>query len=535
MLENNRFPELSPKQIALIKPFGEIEEIPSGRILIEGGTSNYDFFVLLKGKIRIQSSMDKNHIIVVHTKNQFTGDSDMLSSRAAHFEAIAIEDSKVIRVKSKRLDDLISQYPDISDLLLSTFILRQNVVIKNFEGGLQVIGSKHSKKAYAIRDFLSKNHIWHTWLSIEDTEGINDIIEKFKIKTKDLPILLGSHGEVHKKPSLKEIAKITGVILEFNKEIYDVVVVGAGPGGLGTSVYAASEGLKVLTVDSNGPGGQAGKSSKIENYLGFPTGISGEDLAKRAYLQAQKFGCHISIPHKAQNLIKNDKGYTLTFDDDSQVFTKTVVVATGAEYRKLPLNNFEKFEGQGIYYSASNMNVSACVGQEVAVIGGGNSAGQAAMFLSDYASKVHIIVRSGDLGSKMSDYLVRRVYNCKQIEVHLNSQISALFGQDYLEGIEVTTVDKATQTLPIENLFAFIGARPCTNWIAKEVKKDASGFLLTGIEAKTSDYNPQSLETNYPGLFVVGDVRRGSTKRVASAVGEGALAVSQIHQFLSKK
>ncbi len=532
-MEHNRFPELSVKQITRIRPFGEIEEIPSGTVLIPGGTRDYDFFILLNGKIRIQSATDENHVIVVHTKNQFTGDSDILSSRAAHFEAIAIEDAKVIRVQSKRLPEVLSKYPDISDLLLSTFILRQHIVLKNFQGGIQLIGSKHSKETYALRDFLSKNHIWHSWLPLEDTKGINDILNNFDIDREELPILLDNHGEIHKRPSLREIAKITGVILEFDNELYDVVVVGAGPGGLGASVYAASEGLKVLTVDSNSPGGQAGKSSKIENYLGFPTGISGEDLAKRAYLQAQKFGCHISIPHTVKKLKKVAHDYLLILDDGAQILTKAVIVATGAEYRKLPIPNFEKFEGQGIYYSASTMNISSCKGQEVAVIGGGNSAGQAALFLSDFAEKVHLIIRSGDLGSKMSDYLVQRILSCEQVELHLNSEVSNLNGEEYLKGITIKTLGKEVMQLPVQNLFTFIGARPCTYWLPKEILRDRSGFLLTGNHTNCKDFFPQTLETNFSGIFAVGDVRHGSTKRVASAVGEGAMAVSQLHQFLA--
>lgn len=535
MSEKNRFPELSQKQITRIKAFGEVEKIPKGTILIKGGKSDFDFFVLLKGKIRIQSSMDKNHIIVIHTKNQFTGDSDMLSSRTAHFDAIAQEDCKVIRVRHEQLFKLIAKYVDISDLLLSTFILRQNVIIENFQGGLQLVGSKHSKSTYAIRDFLSKNYIWHSWLAVEDENKVNDILSNFKIKTDELPILIDNHGVVHKKPSLKEVAEVTGVILNFNNELYDVIVVGAGPGGLGASVYAASEGLKVVTVDGNYPGGQAGKSSKIENYLGFPTGISGEDLAKRAYLQAQKFGCHISIPHLVKKLEQYKKMYQITFDDGSQVLSKAVIIATGAEYKKLPIPNFEKFEGQGVYYSASTMNLSSCIDQEVAVIGGGNSAGQAALFLSEYAKKVHLIVRSDNLDSKMSDYLVQRIFSCENIQIHLKSEILKLDGEDYLEQVTIATSGKDSFQIPIENLFTFIGARPCTEWLSEKIKKDTKGFILTGHAASSKAYSAQSLETNLPGIFAVGDVREGSIKRVASAVGEGAMVVSQLHHFLSKQ
>ena len=534
-MEPNRFPELSHKQVDKIKPFGNIEEIPEEEILIAEGTLGYDFFVLLEGTIQIQSASNKELIIVVHTKNQFTGDSDMLSNRAAQFQAVTTARCKVIRIKNEKLLELIATYADISDLLLSTFILRQNVVHQNFDGGLQLIGSEHSKSTYEIRDFLSKNYIWHSWLSIEDSEDVNIILEKFKISKQELPIVIDNHGIVHKRPDIKLVAQIAGVIIDFNNREYDVVIIGAGPGGLGASVYAASEGLKVLTVDGNSPGGQAGKSSKIENYLGFPTGISGENLAKRAYLQAQKFGCHISIPHFVKQLLKKANGFQLTFKDESSVWSKAVVIATGAKYRKLPIPNFEKFEGQGIYYSASTMNIKSCRGQEVGVIGGGNSAGQAALFLADVASRVHIIIRSDAIESKMSNYLIQRISSCNEITVHLKTEVTKLIGENYLEEIEITTKQQNVITLPVENLFTFIGAKPCTSWLPDSIRKDEKGFLLSGSKANEEGFSPQSLETNYSGVFVVGDVRSSSTKRVASAVGEGALVVSQLHQFLSQE
>jgi len=318
--------------------------------------------------------------------------------------------------------------------------------------------------------------------------------------------------------------------------------VGAGPPALAASVYAASEGLTVITIDGNAPGGQAGKSSKIENYLGFPTGISGNDLANRAYIQAQKFGCTISIPHKAEKVEYNGSYFTLCASNGKNIKAKAIIAATGANYRRLPVDNIEKFEGSGVFYSATGMNASACKNELVGVVGGGNSAGQAALFLADHAHEVHVIIRSNDLGDKMSDYLVQRIDTTPNIIVHKNSNITQLNGSHYLESLILDT-GGSKQTIGISNLFTFIGAKPCTEWLNGIISMDDKGFIYTGsdvIEAamtQCSIYNqrkPQSLETSIPGFYAVGDVRKGSVKRVASAVGEGSMAISQIHQYLTE-
>ena len=320
-------------------------------------------------------------------------------------------------------------------------------------------------------------------------------------------------------------------------------MVGAGPSGLAASVYAASEGLSVVTIDSNAPGGQAGKSSKIENYLGFPTGISGSDLANKAFIQAQKFGCHISIPHRAEKVIYNGDYFTLLASNNKQVKAKTIIAATGANYRRLPIENIEKFEGSGIYYSATGMNAAACNNEIVGVVGGGNSAGQAVLFLAEHAKEAHIIIRGNDLGSKMSDYLVRRIEATPNIIIHKESNVVQLNGENHLESLILDTNGKQ-QTIWISNLFTFIGAKPCAEWLNGIISTDEKGFVYTGPDVTADEMTscsiyeerkPQSLETSIPGFFAVGDVRKGSVKRVASAVGEGSMAISQIHQYLAER
>ena len=330
--------------------------------------------------------------------------------------------------------------------------------------------------------------------------------------------------------------------MDFEDKVFDVLVIGAGPAGLAASVYAASEGLNVVTIDSRSPGGQAGKSSKIENYLGFPTGISGSDLANRAYVQAQKFGCNISIPHKAERVEHTGTHFILHATNDKVIKTKAIIAATGANYRQLPLDNIEKYEGSGVYYSATGMNASACKNELVGVVGGGNSAGQAALFLADHAKEVHVILRGNDLGAKMSDYLVQRIIAAENIFVHLDTQVVELLGEHHLEALTLENKSDERTGKNITNLFTFIGAKPCTDWLKSIVVTDDRGFICTGPGIRPeeqlrcaiySQREPQSLETSLPGFFAVGDVRKGSVKRVASAVGEGSMCVSQVHQFLS--
>jgi thioredoxin reductase (NADPH) len=536
-----RFPVLTQKQITTLKEYGTVITFEEETAVFEVGDSTYDFFVVLDGEIRVTDPYNKA-IMGKHGINEFTGDNSMLSERSIPFNAYASSGTTVLRIKPDVLKDIISKHSSISDVLLSAFLQRQEIMLKEFSGGIKVIGAEKSKETYELRDFMEKNHIWHSFLDTDSSTEAHELLSTFSLSDNDLPILLDISGAIYKNASVAELAKLTGVLTEFKDEVYDVLVVGAGPSGLAASVYAASEGLSVVTIDCNAPGGQAGKSSKIENYLGFPTGISGNDLANKAYMQAQKFGCNISIPRKADKVEYNGDYFTMCASNDKNIKAKSLIAATGANYQRLDVEDIERFEGSGVFYSATGMNAPACRNELVGVVGGGNSAGQAALFLADHAQQVHVIIRGDDLGSKMSDYLVQRIYTTENIIVHKNSNVVQLNGKHYLQSLILDT-DGETQTIGISNLFTFIGAKPCTDWLNGIVSMDEKGFIFTGHDIDDSEISdsvifskrrPQSLEGSIPGFFAVGDVRKGSVKRVASAVGEGSMAISQVHQYLAE-
>ena len=542
-MKDARFPELTARQIGVLKNYGEIENFAETTTLFRIGDQKYDFFVVMAGSITIENPADQHKPITIHKKNEFTGDSGMLSHRISQFNGVAQPKTCVLRISPKQLKKAISAHSDISDILLNAFLLRQETVLSQYEGGLKLIGTSNSKETYAIRDFMDKNHLWYNFLDVASSKNAEDLLTHFGLTQEDLPILINSEAKLCQNPTLEELARYTGVLMEFDDTIFDVLVIGAGPAGLAASVYAASEGLEVVTIDGKAPGGQAGKSSKIENYLGFPTGISGRDLANNAYIQAQKFGCNISIPHKAESISYEQGVFTVNATNNKVIKTKAIVAATGADYRQLPISNIEKYEGSGVFYSATGMNASACKNEIVGVVGGGNSAGQAAMFLADHAKTVYVIIRGDDLGAKMSDYLVQRINATDNITVLKSTEVTELHGQYHLESVVLQHKTQGNSKKPITNLFTFIGAKPCTEWVADLVETDEKGFICTGPGIKKEkllqceifkERKPQSLETSIPGFFAVGDVRKGSVKRVASAVGEGSMAVSQVHQYLAE-
>ncbi|WP_299363624.1 cyclic nucleotide-binding domain-containing thioredoxin-disulfide reductase [Winogradskyella sp.] len=537
-----RFPELTQRQIEYLKPYGIIEHFEKETVVFAIGDLQYDFYVILDGEICVKNRYNNDAIVVTHKKNEFTGDSSMLSNRSAQFNGYAAAGTTVLRIKPNKLKEAIAKYSDISDILLSAFIQRQETMLNDFVGGMKLIGSGLSKDTYQLRDFMEKNHIWYNFLDTETSEEALELLETFNLSEADLPLFISSEGDICKEPTLDRLAEYTGVLMDFGDEVFDLLVIGAGPAGLAASVYAASEGLSVVTIDSNAPGGQAGKSSKIENYLGFPTGISGTDLANKAYVQAQKFGCNISIPHKAERVEHNGDYYTLYASNNKVIKSRAIIAATGANYRQLPIANIEQYEGSGVYYSATGMNASSCKNELVGVVGGGNSAGQAALFLADHAKEVHVIIRGNDLGAKMSDYLVQRIEASDNTFVHKQAQVTELNGEHHLKSVVLTSADGTKTPMNITNLFTFIGAKPCTEWLKGLIDTDERGFIHTGAMVNPENLlqcpiyrreKPQSLETNIPGFFAVGDVRKGSVKRVASAVGEGSMAVSQVHQYLA--
>lgn len=542
-MSDPRFPELTQKQISTLMPYGDIENYEIETHVFNLGDKGYDLFVVLKGSVTIEDPYNSGTIIVELAKNEFTGDIGMLSNRLSQFRGTAKSGTTLLRIKPENLKEVTAKHSNINDVLLSAFIQRHESLLSEYVGGVKLVGSGNSKKTYDIRDFMDKNHIWYHFVDIDTSEEAKQLLKNFGVSRLDLPILVNSEGGICKKPSLELVARYSGILIDFEDEIFDLLVIGAGPAGLAASVYAASEGLNVVTIDANAPGGQAGKSSKIENYLGFPTGISGSDLANRAYIQAQKFGCKISIPHKAQSIEYIHNYFTLSATNGKVIKARAIIAATGASYRQLPLHNIEKYEGSGVYYSASGMNASSCKDELVGVVGGANSAGQAALFLADYAEKVYVIIRGESLSAKMSAYLVQRIESAENIEIYLNTEVKQLKGAYHLESLILENKEGVRSEKKITNLFTFIGATPRTEWLDGLINIDSGGFIRTGPDIRDGSLlkceiyqkrKPLSLESSIPGFFAVGDVRMDSVKRVASAVGEGSMAVSQVHQFLGE-
>ena len=543
MRTKKSFPTLTEEQIAIFKKDGKVKKYKAGKVIIDEGERGFDFFIVLEGEVDIIDPFQPDKLIATHTEGEFTGDSDMLSQRASVFKAVARTDCKLIQVPHKKLSEVLSAYPDLNDILITAFILRRKELLRKNKAGFTLLGSRFSPETYTIRDFFSKNHLRYNWVDLEKDKKAEEILLNFNIKQEDTPVIIDADFNVYRKPSLQDIAHYTGLSAIIQKDKYDILIVGAGPGGLAASVYGASEGLNTITIDKIGPGGQAGNSSKIENYLGFPTGISGSELANRAYTQAQKFGCTVSVPLEAEKLIRHKNHFELKTKEGKSIYASTVIAASGAKYRSLEVDNVEFYKGRGLYYGATTTEANTCKKEEVAIVGGGNSAGQAAIFLATFAAKVHLIIRGDSLEKSMSSYLIKRVENEDKIKVHANSEVTALEGEEHLEKVTLTNnKTKKKKNLKLRNLFLFIGAVPANDWLQDLICMDKKGFILTGNELSENDlecYNwdldrpPYPLETSQPGLFAVGDIRSGSTKRVASSVGEGAMAVSFIHNFFS--
>ncbi|MEM0994193.1 MAG: FAD-dependent oxidoreductase [Bacteroidota bacterium] len=540
-MSQKSFTTLSPTQIETLKAYGEKAFYGEPTTLVNLGQKDYDFFIVLEGAIHIKNAESDEEVIAKHEANHFTGSSSILSGRASELFAQATANTTLIRIRPAALKKAIADHSDISDLLMNAFLSRQVVLMKNYEGGIKVIGIENTSATYAIRDFMEKNNLWYHFIDVEKNETALDLLNNFNLSKNDLPVLIDANNNVAVNPSINQLAKYAGVQADFDNESFDVLVVGAGPAGLAASVYAASEGLRVITIDSSAPGGQAGKSSKIENYLGFPTGISGNELAHNGYIQAQKFGCVISIPHVVERFERTKDYFVIEASDAKPIRARAIIAATGVDYNRLPLEGIKKFEGAGIYYSATAMHASMCKSTEVGIVGGGNSAGQAALFLAKNAKKVYVIIRNEDIRAKMSEYLVRRIENKDNIKVLTECNVTKLIGDTYLERIEMTQKDQLVEN-QISYLFTFIGARPCVDWISDQVQKDEKGFICTGINIPTdlmekteafTARKPYMFEASLPGFFAVGDVRGGSVKRVASAVGEGSIVISDIHKYLA--
>jgi len=483
-------------------------------------------------------------LVTVHGPGEFTGEINMLSRRRSLVRARATKSGKVIELDHQQMLGLVQTDAELSDILMRAFILRRVELISAGVGDIVLIGSTHSAGTLRIKEFLMRNGHPYSYIDLERDPDVQNLLDSFQISAGEIPVLICRGQLVLRNPGNQQIADCLGFNETIDQtQVRDLVVIGAGPSGLAAAVYGASEGLDVLMLETSSPGGQAGSSSRIENYLGFPTGISGQELAGRAYLQAQKFGAHMLIA-KATRLICDRKPYIVELENGTRISTRTIVIATGAQYRKLPLENLSRFEGAGVYYGATFVEAQLCGGEEVIVVGGGNSAGQAAVFLAQTTKRVHMLVRSTGLATTMSRYLIRRIENSPTIMLRPQTEIVAVEGDNHLASIYWRNNQTGqTEKHEISHLFIMTGADPNTRWLDGCIALDDKGFIKTGPELSPENLSaagwplirqPYLLETSLPGIFAVGDVRGGSVKRVASAVGEGSIAISFVHKVLEE-
>lgn len=533
--EAQTYPRLSQDMAGRIASYGHEEWLPAGTFVFVRGQRSVDFFLVLEGAVEIFDLDDEGRpqVLTVQGERQFTGELDLFNDRQILVSGRARGDSRVVRVKRRDFRRLVSNEPDIGEVIMRAFILRRVGLIKHARGGVVLIGAGHAADTLRIQGFLVRNGYPYRLLDIDLDPDAGGFLDCFHLKAEQLPVVIAPCEHVYRNPSIAELADDLGLTETVDAaHAYDVAVVGAGPAGLAAAVYAASEGLETLVLEGLAPGGQAGTSSKIENYLGFPTGISGQALAGRAQVQAQKFGARLIISRSVTGIDCEGTPYRLHLEDGHTVSARSVVIATGARYRKLDVPDLARFEGQGIHYAATAMESNLCTGEEVIVVGGGNSAGQAAVFLSRTVRKVHLLVRGEGLAATMSDYLVQRILSSPRIELHTRTEITALAGHRFLE--EVTWVHRPTgeaTTHRIGNVFVMIGAAPNTEWLNGCLELDGKGFIRTGVDAEGRRL-ASPFATSRPGIYAVGDVRSGSVKRVASSVGEGSVVVQAIHGFL---
>lgn len=535
------FPKLNNQQVKLVGELGTLETFADGDVLIEAGQKEYPFCVIASGEVRIVDlSSGTERDVISHGPGGFVGDVDILTGRPAVISAIARGETRAYIVTAAKVRPLLNEVPELSDLLLEAFQMRRSLLESSAFLGTRVIGLSHSSETAKIREFFYKNHVPHTFQDLGESDG-EALLREFNMDVSDTPIIACS-GHVESKPSLGKIAGCLGISREIKDHLYDTLIVGAGPAGLAAAVYGASEGLKTLVVDGMGPGGQAGRSSRIENYMGFPSGLSGADLANRGYLQALKFGAEFTAPVMVQSMaVSNNGHHTVELCTGQSIRTKTVLIATGVSYRRLPIEHCERLEGAGIYYSATSVEARMCRESTAIVVGGGNSAGQAAMYLAEHAQHVKLLLRGDNVRKSMSEYLARRIENHSDIEVRHFTEVRELDGNAKLE--RVTIGSNATgerEVVECSGLFIFVGAKPHTDWLPASVALDKNGFVQTGPSIQNCDMwlldrIPCELETTCPGVFAAGDVRSGTTKRCAFAAGDGAMAITCVHQHLSRE
>jgi thioredoxin reductase (NADPH) len=540
--EPGRSPVLDGAQLDVLRAYGSERDVAAGDVLFADGDETYDLIVVLEGTAEIVQGYGQPGatVIVTYGPSQFLGEIGMLTGQRAYLTAVATSPGRVLAVPVDQVRVIIGQESGLSDLILRTFLLRHSNLMRQ-GAGLTLIGSRFDADTRRLLEIMARTRLVCAWLDLEGSPEAEAILQGLDVPVGELPIVIVPGGPVLRNPgsrALLDALGISGAVDPYPPGVCDLLVVGGGPAGLAASVYGASEGMTTTLAEETALGGQAGTSSRIENVLGFPSGLSGEELATRATLQAQKFGARIKQAARAISLSSRDGLHRVSFDDGETIPARSVIIATGARYNRLPLDRIAELEGVGVYYAATQAEAQACGTGPVAIVGGGNSAGQAALFLSRSSAQVHVIIRGEALSTSMSRYLIARIERNPRIVVWPRTQVTALIGTDQLEGVRIRHRDQPEASeLAISGLFVFIGGKPGTAWLAGQLAEDTHGFLLTGSDIPPGEFTDESrtplfLETSRPGIFAVGDVRSGSVKRAAAAIGEGSMAVRLVFERL---
>jgi thioredoxin reductase (NADPH) len=539
-MEDN--PTLNREHIDRIRSVAQLRSVRSGEVLYEPACPDVPLFVVLDGTVSISRTGEDEKILAVREAGQFTGEMSVISGSRSLLTARVTKDGAVLELTREKVLLLMAKDTELGDILMGAFVARRLLMIQLGEGNVVLLGTGSSARTLALREFLTRNGHPFTYVDIDTDSCAGELMEKLAVRNGEIPVVYCNGRYVLRVPTIAELAACLDLNINIDKSVRDVVVIGAGPAGLAAAVYAASEGLKTLVIEKSAPGGQAASSSKIENYLGFPTGLSGQELANRSIAQAQKFGAQLMVAQSVVHIDFSRQPYKVILESGLKFNARSIVIATGAQYARLPVEEANAFTGRGVYYNATHMEAQLCDAEEVAVVGGGNSAGQAAVFLAQTSSKVHLLVRSGKLSESMSQYLIARIEAHPRIEIHYRTQIVAITGAAHLESIAWKDGSLGLEvTMPIRHVFVMAGAVPRTEWLEDSFVLDKNGFVVTGpdlVGYKNFQWplsrSPLLLETSVPGIFAVGDTRAGSVKRVASAVGEGAMAVHLVHRFLAE-
>ncbi len=541
------FPLLTPAQIDRIRPYGTLRTVRAGEILFEAGDLGMPCFVVLSGKLDIvMRRLSGEHVFATHRPGGFSGDLVLISGTGSLARGRVAESGEFLEVPVAALRSLLAKDAELSDIFMRAFIQRRLALVAGGIGNVIILGSNYSANTLRLREFLTRNGHPHTYVDLDSDAASQELLDRFDLKIDEIPVVLCSGKAVLRNPTTQHLAECLGLSVAVDESrIRDVVIVGAGPAGLAAAVYAASEGLDAVVIEADFPGGQAGSSSKIENYLGFPTGVSGLDLTRRAVVQAEKFGAQMLVGQRVVQINCDQRPYLVSLENGEILQARSIVIASGAQYNTPKVANLKKFEGNGIYYAATFMESQLCGGDEVVVIGGGNSAGQAAVFLAETAKNVYMLVRGKTLSETMSRYLTQRITTHPKIELHLETELVSLEGESHLE--RVTWLDRSSgekTARDIRHVFVMAGASPRSDWLRGCLALDQQGFILTGRDLDPVLASaprrwplgrpPQMLESSLPAVFAVGDIRSGNVKRVASADGEGAISIHLVHQALAE-